>query len=132
LAEHFLEQQAVLYQESSKTLSPDAIAALVAYDWPGNVRELANAIEHAYVLSPNPVMTAQNLPEIVRLALQQGIEALDDEIVPLETAERALIAKALRVANGHQGRAAKMLHIERHRLYRKIRRYGLQNLTRPE
>ena len=115
LAEHFLEQQAALYQEPMKTLSPDAIAALVAYDWPGNVRELANAIEHAYVLSSNPVLTAHNLPEVVREVMRQGLEAIDDAIVPLHVAERALIARALQATGGNRAKTAELLQIERHR-----------------
>jgi len=112
--------------------SDAAQRALLRYRWPGNVRELANAIEHAYVLSTKPLVTVHDLPEIIRRASRSSLDVGDDEIIPLETAERALITKALRAAKGNQARAAQMLRIERHRLYRKIRRYGLQSLTQPE
>jgi DNA-binding NtrC family response regulator len=36
---------------AARPLSPEALAALQAYDWPGNVRELENALERAPVLS---------------------------------------------------------------------------------
>src|SRR5439155_19664103 len=32
-------------QESTRTISEEAMRRLMAYDWPGNVRELENAIE---------------------------------------------------------------------------------------
>src|SRR5262245_22948045 len=34
-------------------LSPDAFAALRAYQWPGNVRQLKNCLERAVILSNN-------------------------------------------------------------------------------
>lgn len=128
LAEAFLQQQATIYDEPLKRLSPDALAALVAYDWPGNVRELANAVEHAFVLSVGQVVTAEDLPDGLRAACGPCLGTTDGEIPSLEAAERLLIIRALRAAGGHQARAAEILQIERHRLSRKIRRYGLQSV----
>jgi DNA-binding protein Fis len=51
--------------------------------------------------------------------------------VPLDTAERELIRRALRVTGGNQTRAASLLAIERHRLHRFIVRFGLESLVRP-
>jgi two-component system response regulator AtoC len=48
------------------------------------------------------------------------------EIPSLEAAERLLILRALRATGGNQGRAAQILQVERHRLSRKIHRYGLE------
>ncbi len=125
LAEHFLKRQAELYDERLKTLSSDALSALMAYDWPGNVRELANAIEHAYVLSGDDTITARDLPAFVQAASVSDLAAGDGPVVPLAVAERVLITRALQAANGNQSRAAAMLQIDRRRLYRKIRSYGL-------
>lgn len=125
LAEHFLKRQAELYDERLKTLSSDAISALMAYDWPGNVRELANAIEHAYVLSGDDTIAARDLPTFVQAASVSDLTSGDGPVVPLAVAERALITRALQAANGNRSRAATMLQIDRRRLYRKIRSYGL-------
>jgi transcriptional regulator with PAS, ATPase and Fis domain len=124
LAEAFLDQQARLYQETAKRLSPDAMAALVSHDWPGNVRQLANAIERAFVLSCGEIITAEDLPDGLRPACGICSEP-QGEILPLATAERLLIGRALQATGGHQARAAALLQIERHRLARKIQRYGL-------
>ena len=133
LAEYFLARLSCLYSESSKQLAPSAIEVLNAYHWPGNVRELANAIEHGYVLSEGSFIEASHLPQIVQGDLQrQGPTTIidgDDQIIPLEMAERALITRALQATQGHQGQAAKMLQIDRRRLYRKVRRYQLQSLV---
>src|SRR5882724_5350139 len=52
LAEHFLARIADLRQEAQKSLSSNALEALVNYAWPGNVRELENALERAVILTP--------------------------------------------------------------------------------
>jgi len=130
LADHFLTHFAEMDAEPAKTLAPDAIKALEAYEWPGNVRELANAVEQAHVLSTHQTLTAADLPQDVRSAAIDPASETDGRIVPLETAERLLIARALRAAGGIQSRAAGMLQIDRRRLYRKVRRYGLQALVR--
>src|SRR5581483_7424072 len=61
LAQHFLARFAEKHRRPGLELSPRAVAALVARAWPGNVRELANAIEHAVVLAPGPLVEAADL-----------------------------------------------------------------------
>ncbi len=137
LAQAFLDDQKRQYQEPARRLSPEAMEALLAYDWPGNVRELANAIEHACALATGDVLTRDDLPAPMRLApaAQRQVSRMtdapreEDEILPLEVAERLLIARALRATGGNQARTAQLLRIERHRLYRKIRHHGLRALA---
>ncbi len=45
LAHEFLRRSSVRIKKDVKSLSADAMTALVNYAWPGNVRELENAIE---------------------------------------------------------------------------------------
>lgn len=125
LADHFLWQLAHLYEEPVKALSPEAKALLKAYPWPGNVRELANAIEHGVVLCSGDEIGIADLPEHVRGGTPMAATAADGPIVTLETAERTLIARALKATGGNQRKAAELLRIERRRLARKIERYGL-------
>jgi transcriptional regulator with GAF, ATPase, and Fis domain len=47
LAEYFVAKFAAKCKVKTKTISLEAMAALMNYDWPGNVRELENAIERA-------------------------------------------------------------------------------------
>ena len=130
LAEHFLDYFARIYDEPARRLSPGALAALEAYDWPGNVRELANAIEQAHVLSRHECVTVADLPEDLRLAASEPTTPGESQIPTLETAERLLIARALRATDGNQARAAQLLLIDRRRIYRKVRRHGLQALVK--
>jgi DNA-binding NtrC family response regulator len=125
LVEHFLAHYSAQYGVGPKRIAPDALAALVACDWPGNIRQLQNAIERAFALSTADLITPADLPVPVR-----GGGALPAPVEPgglptLARAERELIAAALQQASGNKNEAARLLGIDRQRLYRKIDKYGL-------
>ena len=42
-----------------KSISPESMDRLSAYDWPGNVRELENVLERAIILSPGAVLNQE-------------------------------------------------------------------------
>ncbi len=127
LASHFLARLCTDHNQPARSLSPAAAAAIRDYPWPGNVRELANAIEHAFVISRDAILPVEALPEHIRPRSTPGS---DDGLTSLAVAERRLIERALRATGGNQARAAAILEIDKRRLYRKIRTYNLQALTR--
>jgi two-component system nitrogen regulation response regulator GlnG len=65
LVNYFLQKLAKPRREAPKSLSPDALAALVAYPWPGNVRELENAIQRAVVMAKGNVVLREDLPPAI-------------------------------------------------------------------
>lgn len=123
LARRFLEELANDYQEPVKALTPAALERLRQYHWPGNVRELANTIEHAFVFCRRQVIDAQELPIGDDPAPAHPPVALP--VISLAQSERELILRALLHTCGNRREAARLLEIERHRLYRKMARYGL-------
>jgi two-component system response regulator AtoC len=127
LVEHFLARYAEQYGMEPRILSPEAAAALQEHDWPGNIRELQNAIERAFALSPSGVIGLADLPPaITRVAPPPTPSSADDGPLPtLADAERELIAATLRKAGGNKNEAARLLGIDRQRLYRKIEKYRL-------
>jgi len=122
LARHFLEQQASIYDESVKKLSPEAREALQAYAWPGNVRELANVIEHAHVLSSPHEIAVTDLPDSV-IADRAGPVLGSD--LRLEDLERRAINEALRRTNGNKAAAARLLGLNIQKLNRHIEKLGI-------
>ena len=66
LLDHFLRLFAVEHGVPPPQCSPDAVAALEAYDWPGNVRELRNIAERLTCRCPGGVIHAADLPLEVR------------------------------------------------------------------
>jgi transcriptional regulator with PAS, ATPase and Fis domain len=123
LAEDALSRLAGLYAEPPKALSPAALDALVSHDWPGNVRELFHALEHAHAFSASATIEPSDLPFASRGDARQPF-------LPLKDVERRHIALALRMAGGVQTAAAQLLGLERHRLRRRIRLHGLEDLIR--
>jgi len=129
LAQHFLERFAESEGRPARRLSAEAAEALQGYGWPGNVRELANAMEQADIFAAGDTITVADLPEELRCSVSRSSGECRGVVVTLEAAERALISEALRAADGNQSRAAALLDIDRRRLYRKVRRYGLASLV---
>ncbi len=96
---------------------PGVLERLAAWDWPGNVRELAHVLEQAVLLAPEPVLRPGDLP------LPGDVE---ERVPTLEEVERDHVRRVLHLAGGNKLRAARLLGIPRGTLYRKIRRYGLE------
>ena len=129
LARHYVERYARQFDVAPKTIQPAALARLETYDWPGNVRELQNVIERCFALAPNDDITLASLAHLVGpTAVPSDGAALDfGRAVPsLEETERQLIGAALRQANGNKNQTARLLGIDRQRLYRKLEKYGLE------
>jgi len=129
LAYYFVDQLAELYEEPSKAIDPPAIDTMTNYDWPGNIRELSNAVEHAFILARGQSITVGDLPN--GIAQTYPAKQTEPGIMPLAQAERELLTRALKVANGNQTKAARLIGIERHRLRRMLVRHGLEAMTRP-
>ncbi len=115
-----------------KTLDPDAIHYLEAYDWPGNVRELENVLERASVLARGDVIRVEDLPELSSKG-ESGVapssSSSSSESAPLKERvaqfERAIIAEALERSSGNQSEAARHLHTSRATLQYRMRVLGL-------
>jgi DNA-binding NtrC family response regulator len=131
LATSALTELCELYDRPRVRISPAAMNAMGAHDWPGNVRELLNAVEHALVFCAGDELRLGDLPPSVRGETAEGAPLRAEGIVPLRDAERELIRRTLRATRGNQSRAAALLDVERHRLHRRILKYGLQDLTHP-
>jgi two-component system, NtrC family, response regulator AlgB len=124
LVSSFLKPASQSAHARSLTVSPEAMAALVAYDWPGNIRELSNVLERAALLANGDVLTPDLLPEEVRSSSSPMVP-LQDGDESLEAAERRHIA-AVVARHPTLDTAAKALGIDPSTLYRKRERYGLR------
>jgi DNA-binding NtrC family response regulator len=128
LAQHYVERYARQFNVAPKAIQSAALARLQAYDWPGNIRELQNVIERCFALSPSGDITIGSLSHLVADTRSGGEVALDfgGAVPSLEVTERQLMAAALRQAKGNKNQAARILGIDRQRLYRKLEKYGLE------
>lgn len=122
LAHAFLRKYADRDRRGLRGFSPDALAAIEAYDWPGNVRELENVLRRAVIMAECDSITAADLVlpyrevEVSPLKLREAREQV----------ERRTVARALGQANGNLARAAELLGISRPTLYSLLSKYGLK------
>ena len=125
LVDHFAGLLSARGLRKIDMVASDALVALMGYNWPGNVRELRNAVEHAQTVGTGPVLRLEDLPPHI-VAPRAPAADEDAGVVPtLEDAERSLIARALAATGGNKLQAARMLHISRHQLYDKLRKYEI-------
>ncbi len=125
LVQAFLRESARENDKPLRELSPEAMAAVVAYDWPGNVRELRTAIEHGVVMSSSPRIGLRDLPAPVR-GDTPGDESVTSpatapDALDLHHAERLLIFRALEESGGNRSLAAERLGISRRTLHRRLK-----------
>jgi DNA-binding NtrC family response regulator len=125
LAAHFLERLS-RNSEQERTLSDDALKAMLAYDWPGNVRELENCLERACAFTTGPMIHLGDLPrEISQLerSTPAGTGNGTSKIVSMSELERQTILNAIAQLNGDKLQAARLLGIGKTTLYRKLKEY---------
>jgi two-component system NtrC family response regulator len=100
------------------------------YSWPGNVRELENLIEQVMILCPNDTIRVSDLPMDFRDNAQNALhlEGIPSDATlydTLATIEKAMIERALKMADNVQAHAAAMLGIGKSGLNQKIKKYNL-------
>jgi DNA-binding NtrC family response regulator len=143
LLENYL---AVFSGELSKDvhgISPEAMDVLLNYSWPGNVRELQNVLKQTLLRSAGHVIIPEFIPERIRVPDEEIVDStvseasgtdlrqfVDERLAAgskdlyaeaLEFMERYVVTRVLRVCEGNQSKAARMLGITRGCLRSKVR-----------
>jgi len=129
LIKHFLNKFNARSKKKLTSISPKALDILENYHWPGNVRQLENVIERAFALGVNKTITVNDLPSEIRKFGQNS--GTDGTNYSLRKSEIILIKRVLRNTNGKKTEAAKLLEIDLSTLYRKIRKYKIDDKTLP-
>jgi two-component system nitrogen regulation response regulator NtrX len=127
-----------------KTIAPEALEILSAYQWPGNVRELRNVIERLVILSDEAIGVGDLPEEIVAEASRRPaveVQAAVDlpkeaQNLPLrdlrDLVERQYIRSKLDDNGWNISRTAQVLGIERTNLHKKMRALGISREDRTE
>jgi DNA-binding NtrC family response regulator len=138
LVQKFIAHFCETHRLELKTLSPQVMKGLMAFDWPGNVRQLENIVERMVALTGNrAAILPTDLPEEIQPrdssnfvpVIEIPAEGINFQNVVTDM-ERELIIQSLRRTNGNKKLAAKLLNLKRTTLIEKIKRIGLgQNAT---
>jgi DNA-binding NtrC family response regulator len=124
LAQGFLVRAASRMKKDVRTVSADAMSALMNYRWPGNVRELEHAVERAVIVANSASIRPRDLPPEVteKARVRTGDDTLD-----LQKQERMSIERALERFGGNRRKAAEALNISTVTLWRRMKQYGLSS-----
>ena len=126
LVNHFLRRYNRRFRRDVKGITPDALAALTAYEFPGNVRELENVIERAFAMGAREQITFSDLPALGNAVLIPATAATATGSVPrLADVEKDLILRALAFYKDDKEAAASALGISRRTIYRRLKEYGM-------
>ena len=131
LVDHLLRTIASHLAIRPKTIAPDALALLAAYDWRrNNVRELRNCLERMMIASDAAVIGAADVPPEIRGDERDegaDVTAPPGTLKALKAqAERQIILGALEKNDWHVTRTAEALGLSDHSSLLKImRRHGL-------
>ncbi|HRP07621.1 MAG TPA: sigma-54 dependent transcriptional regulator [Gemmatimonadales bacterium] len=117
-----------------KEFDQGALELLRRRRWPGNVRELRNAVERLLILSKGPVVTAEDVEQVLppdaetpvridSMVAESGPQTLAEFLV---AAELALVAARLKDHHWNVSETARSLGITRSSLYHRMEKFGLR------
>lgn len=127
LVNYFIAKNSRKLGKKTQGLTTSALGTLMRYNWPGNVRELENVIQRMIILSETEMLDADVLPLELTNPGEKTAKALD-RMGPqsLDEIEMFFISKTLRETKGNRALAAEILGIDKSTLWRKIKRYNLE------
>jgi DNA-binding NtrC family response regulator len=146
LATAFLNEFNKKFGKRIQGFTPEAIEMLESYEWKGNVREMRNAIERITLLEGGDMITKESLrflrvgfsasgsasgvgsssSQAQQIPSGQHILHLSKQGAPLENVVRDLLQQSLKLTDGNQTQAAKMLGITRAMLKTRLEQYGIE------
>ncbi|MHC4158450.1 MAG: sigma-54-dependent transcriptional regulator [Planctomycetota bacterium] len=131
LVRHFITKFNSIFQQTIKGIDTEALNVLTNYNWPGNVRELESAIENAFAFADSEVIYKSGLPSYITEGIEAKKHSLPGNkgemgVSTLFEAEKKLLVRTLKAANGNKTRAAQLLGISRPRLYKMMQRHGIR------
>jgi transcriptional regulator with PAS, ATPase and Fis domain len=122
LVHHFLKKEKVLGDD--EPVDPMLIAEFSSRSWPGNIRQLESEVRKLALFST--MAREDSLGDLAGVLIQNDNDSQTVSLFnQVEQFERALILKALRLANGNKSQAARSLSIHESTLRAKMKRYNI-------
>jgi two-component system, NtrC family, response regulator AtoC len=128
----FMDEFAKKFNKEIKRISPEAIELLKSYNWKGNIRELRNVIERVTLLLEENEIRDYHLTQILGSKDEKSssenefLLKIPKEGVKADLVLKTLIQKTLRITNGNQVHAAKILGLSRSKLRYRMDQLGIE------
>ena len=128
LCQHFLNRSSTLMEKNVNEISPEAMEILMNYDFPGNVRELENIIERGVALSNESKIGLAHLSDDIKSVNVMTYKSSPKGMPSLEDQEISYIRWVMNETHGNKTAAAEILGIDRVSLWRKLKRYNIEEV----
>jgi len=132
LAYSFLKEFEKKFSKEFKGFDNSAIDLLKTYPWKGNIRELRNVIERVALLTDETEISERDFHFLAESAKSQNSDAsefilkIPPQGVKIDLVLRTLILKTLKITNGNQVKAAKILGLSRSKLRYRMEQLGIE------
>ena len=126
LAHHFLARYTEEQGKSIEGFSDETMEVLINYEYPGNIRELENVVERAVVLCNGAEILAKHLPQELGQYTLKVYRQSSQQFPTLEENEVEYVGWVLKQVDGNKTKAAEILGIDRVSLWRKLKRWGME------
>lgn len=127
--DYFLDKFSKSIGKNLKGVGQSFYKGMVNYNWPGNVRELQNVIQTVVnVAENNSVLTYKNIPSYIRPKELSEDSNSKRPLLTLDEIEKSAISKTIQELNGNIAAAAKVLGIGRSTMYRKMKKYNIEEV----
>ncbi len=127
LVDHFCERFNGTSGKTIRGVTDDVLRLFMDYRWPGNIRELEHAVEHAFVLCRDSVITMDHIPpEISRPADGEREVSVRKARHATSDVSREELVAGLEKSGWNKAKAARLLGMSRQTLYRLIGRHGIE------
>jgi DNA-binding NtrC family response regulator len=148
LATSFIDKFNRTFSKKITGFTPEAADIMKRYSWRGNIRELQNVIERVVLLENESIISKDSLsflrldkkapenslvkqqvsPQEIELAEGEHLLKIAESGVSMGNVIKDLIVQTLKITNGNQIQAAKLLGISRAKLRYRVEQLGI-NIT---
>ena len=132
LAYSFLKEFSLKFNKEIKGINSEALGLLTSYPWKGNIRELRNVMERAIILLDGNELKENHfsfLQETVSTAViddDKFVLKIPSTGIKIDQVLRTLLQKTLKITNGNQVKAAKILGLSRSKLRYRMEQLGIE------
>lgn len=132
LAYKFMNEFALKFGKNLKGIDSEVLRVLESYAWKGNIRELKNVMERTILLLEDDELKLKHLGFLQQTDFS-SFEKMDEFLlripkdgIKIEVVLKALILETLKITNGNQVKAAKVLGLSRSKLRYRMEQLGIE------
>lgn len=132
IAYSFLKEFGQKFNKEISGIDSSAIDLLKSYHWKGNIRELRNVMERVVLLCEDNILSEHHFNFL--MDTKSYAEDSDDRFIlqipskgiKMDQVVKTLIQKTLKITNGNQVKAAKILGLSRSKLRYRMEQLGIE------